>query len=284
MHAPRKLLAAVLFMTLAAFAAPAWAQKSYDDHELTDRFSISIGGFSQSDIRTTLRLDADSPLGGLAIGTVIGLESLFDVEDQVTTGRLDGWYRFGKKNRINFTYWRTDREGVATYTDSQPIEIGDITINPGDDVITEDKSQFIAVSWTYSFLNTRKYEAWLGIGLNFQTLETTINANLGGGMLMAQEEAKATIPIPTMEFGGRWNFSKRTRMLLNQQVFGIKIGDFEGRLNNTRILVEYNIVKNFSIGGGFERFNFEVDGEGEDFSGSFDTSYSGLSLYIKGLL
>jgi hypothetical protein len=277
----KSLLVIAISFALLSVCGPVWAQKSYDDHEPRDRFYITIGGFQRTDLRTTLRLDAKSPQAGLGLGAVIGLESLFGVENQVTTVRLDGWYRFGKKNRIAWTYWASSREGLSTY-DGDTIEIGEIVIAPGDTVAVKDNSQLIAVNWTYSFLNTEKYEAWLGAGLNFTTIDTAIDVNIGELVGQAEEKAKGTIPVPTINFGGRWNFSKRVRMLFFSQLFGLKYGDYEGKLNNTRILAEWDITKHFGIGGGFERFAFEVDAEGENFRGSLDTSYTGLVLYLKG--
>ena len=277
----RKVLL-VICVALCVGSGSAWAQNRYDDHELTDRYYFTLGGFSQTDIRTTIRVDAKSPSGAIAAGAVIGLESLFDVDDKVSTGRLDGWYRFNKKHRIGLTYWRTNREGLSTYNGNESIEIGEIVIDPGDTIVTDDKSQLLAVNWSFSFVNTSKYEAWIGAGLNFQKIDTDIQVNVGGGTNQLQQDAKGTVPIPTLNFGGRWNFSPRWRMLLMQQLFGIKIGDFSGKLDNTRILAEFDITSNFGVGGGFERFNFEVEAEGDEFVGQMDTSYTAFSLYLKG--
>jgi len=169
-------LVVAISIALLAVSGPAWAQKSYDDHEITDRFYITIGGFNQTDLRTTLRLEASSPQAGIGAGAVIALESLFNVENQVTTVRLDGWYRFSKKNRIAWTYWQTSREGVSTY-EGEPIDVGDITISDGDSVKTEDNSRLVAVNWSYSFLNTEKYEGWLGAGLNFTSVDYLIDVD-----------------------------------------------------------------------------------------------------------
>ena len=257
-----------------------WAQENYDDHELTDRFYITLGGYSQDDLRTSLRIDALA--GGVGgAGAVILLESLFAVDDQVTTGRLDGWYRFNKKHRIGWTYWRTNRSGVSTYGGDEPIQIGDQIINPGDSITTVMKSELIAAEWTRSFINKKKYEAWLGVGLNFQTIDTVIDVDVGGGGQF-QESVKATVPIPTLNFGGRYNFGERWRMLLTSRLFGLKIGDFSGRLANTRVLAEFDITKHFGFGGGLERFNFEVNAASTDFHGQMDTSYSAFTLYLKG--
>jgi len=269
-------------VALCAAGWPALAQERYDEHEMRDRFYIALGGFLQTEVKTTIRLDAKTPAGGIALGTVIALEQQFALDDEVSTGRLDGWYRFNERHRIGWTYWQSDREGVRTFDGSDPITIGDITINPGDTVTTNEDGGLFAVDWSYSFVNTSKYEAWLGLGLNFQRVDTTIAVNVGGGANTLQQEAKGTIPIPTLNFGGRWDFSKRWRMIVSQELFGIKVGDFEGKLNNTRILAEFNIARNFGIGGGFERYRFEVSAESDEFLGQLDTSYTGLSLYLKG--
>ncbi len=278
----RTLLAIALSVALCVAAEPAWSQERYDEHELTDRFYITLGGFSQTEIRTTLRLDAKTPQGGIALGTLIALEQQFDLDEQVNTGRLDGWYRFNERHRLGWTYWQSDREGVRTYNGSDSIEIGDVTIDPGDSITIKEDGALLALDWSYSFVNTSKYEAWLGAGLNFQRIDTSIDISVGGGGNTLQQDAKGTVPIPTLNFGGRWNFSKRWRMFVSQELFGLKIDDFEGKLSNTRILAEFNITRHFGIGGGFERYRFEVDAESDDFIGQLDTSYTGLSLYLKG--
>lgn len=277
-----RVFAVACCVAVCAAASPAWAQKLFDDHELEDRFYITIGGFEQDEIRTTFRLNAKTPQGGFAAGALIALESLFDVDDRVTTGRLDGWYRLNRKSRIGWTLWRTDRDGHNVYN-GEDIMVGDITISQDDFVEIEDESTLFAVSYSYSFVNLAKFEAWLGGGLNFQRVETTIVADVGGqGVQRLEEEAKGTVPVPTINFGMRYNFTKRFRMLVRQEMFGIRIGDFSGRLADTRVLAEYGITRNFGFGGGLERFNLEVDADSEDFNGSFDSSYTGFSLYLKG--
>lgn len=282
--ATRKAFAVLLFLAIFAGSGAAWAQNRYDDSEMQDRFYITLGAFAQTELRTTIRIDAKSPSGAIAAGTVIGLESLFDVDDKLATARLDGWYRFNKRHRVSWTYWRTKREGASTYGGSETIVIGDVVIQPGARISTEDKSQLIAFNWSYSFINTSKYEAWLGTGLNFQKVDTTIDAALSSGSAPVQfeESAKATVPIPTINIGGRYNFGKRWRMLVMQQLFGLKIGEFSGKLSNTRILAEVNITKKFGLGGGFERFSFEVNAESDEFTGELDTSYTAFTLYLKG--
>ena len=277
------MLRAIAFSSVICVAGwPALAQERYDEHESTDRFYITLGGFSRAAIRTTIRVDAKTPLGGILLGTAIALEKQFDLDDEVATGRLHGWYRFNARHRIGLTYWQSDREGIRTYNGAESIVIGDVTINPGDIITTRNEGALVAVDWSYSFVNTSKYEAWVGAGLNIQSIDTSFDVSVGGGMSTLQAGAKGTVPIPTLNLGGRWTFNERWRMIVAQELFGLEVSDFSGQLNNTRILAEFNITRRFGIGGGFERYSFEVDAEGDNFVGQFDTSYTGLSLYLKG--
>ena len=70
--------------------APAMAQKSYDDHELTDRFYITIGGYRQDDIRTTFRLDAKTSVGiGLGTaGSILGETWAYKNRSRIKVGLL----------------------------------------------------------------------------------------------------------------------------------------------------------------------------------------------------
>jgi len=280
----RGLCATALCVVLCAVCgAVTRAQDRYDDHELTDRFYITMGGFQQRDVTTTLQINAKTPQGGIAAGAVVIIENLFSVDNEASTGRIDGWYRLGKKSRINWTYWDTDRSGLSVYTNDESIDIGEITISQGDFVAVDTESRLLAASYTFSFLNTTKFEAWIGGGLNIQGVKTSIVVDVGGGGVETLEErVKGTIPIPIFKLGGRWNFGKKVRMLVTQDLFGIKIGDYSGKLGNTRLFAEFDITKNFGIGGGFERFRLEVEAENVDFLGRLDRSFTGLSLYLKG--
>ena len=277
-----RVLSLAFCLVACASASATWAQQLYDDRELDDRFYITIGGFSRDDIRTTMQVNAKSESGAVSAGAIIALESLFNVDEEVQTGRIDGWYRFNRKSRINFTAWTTDRDGEAVYEGEDPITIRNTTITTGDSIVTEDKTTFFAASYSFSFVNLEKFEAWFGGGLNTQKVNTKMTLGLQDEVQTFEEDAKATIPIPTLNFGMRYNFTKRCRILLFQDLFGLRIGDYSGKLNNTRLLAEYNFVQHFGVGGGFERRNIQADADGDDFSGSLDTSYTGLTLFLKG--
>ena len=88
-----------------------------------------------------------------------------------------------------------------------------------------------AFNYSYSFVHLQRFEAWLGAGLNTQALETSVLVDVGGGGAQRfEEEAKATVPIPTFNFGMRYDFSRRLRMLATQELFGLQVGDYSGSI------------------------------------------------------
>jgi hypothetical protein len=67
------------------------------------------------------------------------------------------------------------------------------------------------------------------------------------------------------------------------EAFGIKFEDQSGRLQDTYFLAEYDITKNFGIGGGFNVYNLDLEfARDDDFSGELKSSYRGVLLYFTG--
>ncbi len=93
------------------------AQARYDDHELRDRFRITLGGFGTNNTSTKIRIDSNNRV----LGTLIDLEDGLNVEDSATVARLDGFYRFNRAHRIEWTAYSLTRNGRKTLNTSRTI-------------------------------------------------------------------------------------------------------------------------------------------------------------------
>jgi hypothetical protein len=111
------------------------------------KFSISLGGFI-AEIDTEVRLDSKT----LGLGTVLDVETLFNLDDDVRVLRSDGHYRFSENGRhkVDFTYYDLSRDATRTLT--QDISIGDQTFSIGDTVDTKFGLEFFKAAYAYSFL------------------------------------------------------------------------------------------------------------------------------------
>ena len=82
---------------LASFSY-AFADDRYDDLPPTEKFKIRIGGFLIDSFDTTARFDS----ARFPVGSLIDLEDNFDVDSSETVLRIDGFYRFNKRHRIDW--------------------------------------------------------------------------------------------------------------------------------------------------------------------------------------
>jgi hypothetical protein len=268
------------FVTVAGFiavvcagAAPVWAQARYDGKEPRERFSIRIGGFRQNDIDSTFRIDSLT----LGLGTLINLEDTLLVDDEVTVARMDGFFRFNPRHRLEWAFYRTDREGTVTILED--IQIGDTVFLEGETLKTETESGLFKIGWSWSVINVEKYEFFLGAGLNFRDLQFVVTNTIGGSA--SQEAEDVLIPLPVLTFGGRYNFTGKSSMHAKYEVFSIDIGDFEGRFQESTLLFEHNTFGHFGFGGGLSSFNFDLEVEDSDWRGEVETSYAGFLVYAK---
>ncbi len=76
---------------------PATAVGQSESDPLPDRVSLSVGGFLVDHINTELRVDARN----FPIGTSINLTDDLEVDGSNKVIRLDGYYRFSPRHRID---------------------------------------------------------------------------------------------------------------------------------------------------------------------------------------
>lgn len=273
------VLAGVLATALLGASPPIWAQERYDDKEPLERWNVRIGGFYQAQHQSTVRIDSVD----LGIGTLVDLEDHLDVDEETSMVRIDGFYRFNPRHSIEWTWFGIKREGIAELLD-ESLQIGDEVFEVGDVVATEWKTNVIKVGWAYSFINVRKYEFQIGAGLNVRdtslAFENTLAA--GGAVVEEEEEEDLQLPLPTLSFSARWSFSERTMLKGRFDWFRVKVGEFQGGLQEFTLTLEHDTFSHFGFGGGVSTFQFDVDYDDEEkWRGELETRYLGALLYVK---
>jgi hypothetical protein len=259
------------------------AQERYDDEPPPERFVIRIGGFLVDTFDTTFRLDSQQ----VPIGTVINLEDSLNVDSSENVLRIDGGYNFNKKSRFNFGWFATRRDGITTV--KEDIKIGDpdtgeeIVIEAGASLDSRWDFDIFDVTYTWSFVNTWRYELYIGGGLNIRALRIDLEGDFDVNDKTADKEVNvsAPIPLPVGVFGGRYNFSRNWRAELKYQWFRIELGNFKGTLSDTVLRIENATFKNVGFGFGLNSFDLNIEAEGSDFRGSLDSNYGGFLVYVK---
>ncbi len=97
----------ILLIASLALGITVWtyaiADDRYDDYQPSERFKLRVGGFLIDRFDTTARFDSTQ----FPIGTLIDLEENFNVDTSETVLRIDGFYRFNNRHRVDWTCCRS---------------------------------------------------------------------------------------------------------------------------------------------------------------------------------
>lgn len=270
----RELLRTVLraragsFLLAATLALPTvvWAE----EEPLLNRFRIDFGEFFVTRASTTAELAAQAGL--ITAGTRIDFDDDLGVSDSESVGRIDGYYRFTRRSRIDFSYFKVDRSGTAVTPFD--IDFGDIFIPAGTPVTSFFDEEVLRVAYGFSFYNVPKVELGLSAGLHISKVGLGIQAPTEA------DQAEATAPLPVVGVYLRYNLSPRWRLISRSEIFYIEIDDFKGALTDTRFSVEHQTFKNAGFGFGFNRIALSIEADDGEFRGEFDNTLSGFQVYV----
>lgn len=192
--------------------------------------------------------------------------------------RLDGYYRFSPRHRIDLNWYTYTRQGNATI--GTDIQFGKDLFTTSSDIDSKFKNSLLKFGYTYSFYHVEEAEFGLSLGFHFFDLD----ANLRADELDADESGGALFPLPNLGLRFAYSISSRFQAMGTSQFFFIDIGDYRGALTDFLVALEYRALRNLGVGLGFNRFVFDIDSRDKDFRGSFETTFNGFQLYLVGKL
>lgn len=273
---------AVLAMVSSAVVAS--GDERYDGLEPRDKFKVRVGGFLTKNYDTTARIDSDR----FRLGTLIDLEDDFNVDDNESIWRLDGFYRFNERHRLGFGIYSSRRNGEAIagreFVIGKPDQICcGARIPVGARVDTKLNFDLYQLSYGYSFVNRRKYEATLSAGINFRKLDFEIGyqTQLGNRVRGNSVGSEGWVPLPTVGFGGRWNFTEKLETNLRMEAFYLQFDNYEGYYNEILLNLEHRTFKHVGFGLGVNYGNLNLRGRQDDIRGELDSRVLGLLAYLK---
>jgi hypothetical protein len=102
--------------------------------------------------------------GEAGLGTVIDYSRDLGGESRDTIPRVDAYYRFNARHRIDFTSFSIDRAGSRTL--SIDVTIDDQPYNVNETLNSDIKYTLYRLGYGYSFYHSSKAELTLTAGLN----------------------------------------------------------------------------------------------------------------------
>jgi len=266
-------LVALLFLSCAGTPL-AWADVG-DPDSPWKRLTLKAGWYYPIQ-DTNVGLDGQGPLG---LGTVINLEDDLSLDEDLSSYRIDAKWRFFDRHALNFSYFDLSRDSTTTLNKTITIPTTPPTvfpINASIDSLWDWK--VYAASYTWSFLQTNKYEVGLDIGLYVADIALGIRTNPNG--LVSELEA-VTAPLPVLGLTGGYAFTQKLVLRSNVGGFYLAIDDFEGYVINFDLDLEYNAWKYMGFGIGYNFCTLDLDIEADKFHGSADYTYHGFKVFLK---
>ena len=236
-----------------------------------DKYMVRIGSYIVDGADTQFSVTSD--IGGL--GTVIDYSRDLGGESRETIPRIDAYYRFNPRHRIDFTAFSIDRQGSRTLAIDPPITIDGVDYSGGT-LNSEIKYTLYKLGYAYSFYHSSKVELSITAGLNFTDYDLQFSDTTGANT----STAGVTAPLPMI--GLRMGYAITPKWSVNYvaESFFIDINDkLRGALINYELNTEYKLFKHFAIGAGFARIGSSLEVNDNDWKGSVSDSYRGYTIF-----
>jgi hypothetical protein len=238
------------------------------------RAELAVGAYLAT-FGSDLRVDSDD----LGAGTDIDLEDTLDLDDELASFWVNGYWRFFDRHRLEFTYYDLSRDGRRSL--DEDVQFGDQTFEVGASVDSEIEFRVGKLAYAYSIVQTEQWDAALALGLTAIQLKATLSGEIEAGDASAGREvdtAETVAPLPVL--GGRvwYAFADNWTARLEGDLFALEFGDYEGSLVDAEISLDYDLTDWFGVSLGYNYVDINVDKTGGSFDASIGYDYSAITL------
>ena len=253
-----------LTVLAALFMLPSTSVQAQTDDD--KNFGLSLGIFVAS-------RDTQTRFEGS--GEEIDLEDGFGLSREDTVFRIDGYYKFNDKHRIDASWFDLSRK--STKAIETEIE-WEGNIYPID---TEVNAVFdlgiYKLAYTWSFL--RRDTGFLGLSAGLYIMD--IGISLDGPILDQRNAADLTAPLPVIGLRGEYYFTEKWTLRGSAELFALEYNDWDGSLYDLYAGVDYQALDWMAVGLGVNSVLMDLNVTKDNFAGSLDWGYTGALLYFK---
>jgi hypothetical protein len=245
---------------------------------ITDRFAVE-GIFFNPAVSTTLRVDGQSPGGGLmgTTGTILNGERDFGLDSRIPQGRIEIIFRLRERNRLRVDYFATNRSGDRLI--NRQILFGNETFEPTDRVTSSLDWREFALSYTYSLFRTDRIEAGVGLAVHF--VEADGRAAVESKQLRQQVSGSGAFPTIPVDITVRiW---RGLALSARGQYLHAAVNNFEGSIAEYHGDFQWRWQRwpNFSLGTGYTILRSSLDINDTNFPGAFRLNVRGPEAFFK---
>ena len=234
------------------------------------KFSISIGVFL-TDRDSTTRVDGT---GGMD-GTPVDLEGDLGLHRSDSVFRIDGYYRFNQKHRLDFSAFDLSR--TASKDIEKDIEWND-TLFPIDTTVNSNFDLAIyKLAYTWSFMRRDKGFLGLTAGLYIADFGMRLEAEA----ISELESNSLTAPLPVFGLRGQYDFTEKLSFRASAEIFALEYEEYSGSLYDIYAGLDYQFFKHVAIGIGINAVEIDIEISKDRFNGDLDWRYDGGLVFFK---
>lgn len=277
----RSFLAAIL---LALSGASAGESNDPVSSIWDGTFQLRVGVFFP-DLDSSIRIDSEFG----RIGDGLDFERDLGMAESKSTLYGGASWRFAAKHILEWEFFDLGRSGLTTVQRSW--DIGDTTILANGQIASTFNVRINRLTYRYRFFENSRTNMNLMAGLHGMRVNASLA--LSGNLIVDGEPVfvlpdepdveveKTKLPLPHFGLGINYAFKPQLIGYAMAKGFALEIGDTYGRLIEANVGVQYQMKKNFGIGGGVKWFFLDiVEDENQLVDVNMDFDFFGPAVYV----
>lgn len=269
-HGSMRLFTAVLTLAILCLLPSARVlADTADDVAFPEKFMFRVSYYQLDSSDTKISVFSNE-----GIGASYSFAKDLGGDDTKSVPRIDMYYRFNERHRIDFSTFSVDRNGSQIL--ELKVDLGDETFSVGDTLNSEISYDLFRLGYSYSFYHSDRVELAVSAGLTI----TDYNFKFTNEDGSSNTEGDATAPLPM--WGLRMGYAINSNWSLHYlaETFYIEIGDaFKGTLINNEVNIQYRFFENFLVGAGVTHVSTDLEMNDSAWKGGITDSHRGLLLF-----
>ena len=266
-----RLLAAVLL--LAAGTALGRPPIQQPDNLIDDSFTMQAG-LNLTSNSSRIRFDSGSGV----LGTVIDPEQQLGMPSRRVLARAEVALRMRERHRIRLTdyYLPLDRDGTAVLR--APLRFGEPpAFAAGQTVDSKLNIRMLALTYTYSFIKTKRIELGTSLGVDLISAEGVLTSRAPART--ARSEGSGATPL--VGFDSTVRLNRRFYLESRVQIGRFSSHNVRERLTAYDVDVLYRVNPNVTFGFGFSGLDATVESRRTGNPGRLDLITRGPQLFAR---
>ena len=247
--------------------------------EVKEKWKINVGSMYVTTFETELQWNKK----GVPVGAKINTKDQLGLESETAVFRLDGYYRFNRIHKIEFSYFGTNSDSSRVI--DTDITLGDKVISAGASLNTYFDMKIYKVNYAYSFYHNDKVELALVAGFHVTQIDVGYNAK---GVInnipavSSHGSTSITAPLPVVGFEGQYSVIPK-KLFINYEAnyFYLRFNDYAGAITSTALKLEYRFLNHVGAGIGYNINNILARKDNGTTKIDIDNRLSGAVIYMS---